>query len=112
MSRWKRIAAYTPGIDESETPLPGSKEWVRENWDYERGGSRKHVEVMKLLHEFHIVLIPILGATLIGGIPGLFGLPLKFVVPLAAATLAAGWKALAGQWWCSTLTQPGRGKPE
>jgi hypothetical protein len=88
-----------------DSPTRYSKEWIREEWDYENDTARKSVQLVKLVHEWHIAL----PGVVVGAVVSIVGWQVS-LSPVQAfgvfATFAAGgYKLLYPEWWCSTLAE-------
>lgn len=81
-----------------------SKEWVRENWDYEEDNARKSVVLVKLFHEWHILL----PGAIVGLIPAgtFWHLEAGLIEVFGSyfAVFGGGYVLFFQMWWCSTVT--------
>jgi hypothetical protein len=84
-----------------------SKEWVRDNWDYNRDSGPPLVQLVKAVHESHIFLPGITGAALACSAFWLVGASEAKILSVGVTAIGGGYALFFQVWWCSTLSDPG-----
>ncbi|WP_280585068.1 hypothetical protein [Halorubrum sp. Boch-26] len=83
-----------------------SKEWIRENWDYEQDTGSPLVQLVKVVHELHIAIPGIVAATVVCPILWYYEMSTLQIVSTGLGTIGGGYALFFNQWWCATLSDP------
>lgn len=88
-------------------PKRYSKEWIRENWDYDRDTASKDVMLVKLLHEWHIAIPGFLVGLFVCGLLWSYDVAELRIILTGLGLFGAGYRVFFPKWWCSTLSGAG-----
>jgi len=87
-----------------DDPKRFSKEWIRQNWDYERNTASKEVQLVKVVHEWHIALPGFLAALVVCSVLWLYDSPELRIILGGLGVFGPAYVAFFQKWWCSTLS--------
>ncbi|WP_435143767.1 hypothetical protein [Halobaculum sp. P14] len=81
-----------------------SKEWIRENWDYENDNAPKSVQLVKMVHEWHIVIPGLLASAIVCSTFWYCGADDLTIALAFFACTGGGYRLFFPTWWCSTIS--------
>lgn len=87
-----------------DSPRRFSKQWVRENWDYEQETGPRLVQLVKLIHEFHIAIPGTIATLVVCYTLWAYDVPELRIILTGFGTFGTGYALFFGKWWCSTLS--------
>ena len=91
--------------DSDDEPRRYTKAWVRANYDFDRETATPAVQLVKLVHEWHITAVSALVGLCAMIAFRLSGAPAVESVFASTGVFGFCFKIFFGEWWCSTLAE-------
>jgi hypothetical protein len=88
-----------------DSPTRYTKEWVREEWDYEQDTGRPLVILVKLIHEWYPAGIAAVFAPIAAGVLVYLNRPTFEVVTAFMSVFGGTYAVFLVIFWCTTLAE-------
>ncbi|MGB9934092.1 hypothetical protein [Haloarcula amylolytica] len=88
-----------------DEPQRGTKAWVRYHWDEEHNTAPKQVLLIKLLHEYHIIIPGLVAGALSATAFWQAGASQLQILSALFTPIGGGYALFFQMWWCSTLVE-------